>query len=205
MGTPSKALRIVYDNDPMDPRKEFDNVGTMIIFHPRYNLGDSHRFSEPRDWLESFAVELGMDSEKAYNLSSEKLWNFVNKKALILPLYLYDHSGISISVNDFRDQWDSGQVGWIYVTYETIRKEYQVKHVTKKALEWAREVLVSEVNIYDMFLRNDVYGFECIDESGEIVDSCYGYYGDNLKKNGMWEAIPEEYRKLDPIFPWDHN
>jgi len=30
--------KIVYDTDALDPRKEFDNVSTMICFHKRYGL-----------------------------------------------------------------------------------------------------------------------------------------------------------------------
>ena len=39
-------------------------------------------------------------------------------------LYLYDHSGITMSTGSFCDSWDSGQVGFIYVTKEDIEKEY---------------------------------------------------------------------------------
>ena len=39
----------------------------------------------------------------------------VSTKIIILPLYLYDHSGISMKTTPFSCQWDSGQVGWIYV------------------------------------------------------------------------------------------
>ncbi len=35
-------------------------------------------------------------------------------KYVILPLYLYDHSGITMSTGAFSCRWDSGQVGWIY-------------------------------------------------------------------------------------------
>jgi hypothetical protein len=28
----------------MNPRMEFDNLGTMICFHKRYNLGDKHNW-----------------------------------------------------------------------------------------------------------------------------------------------------------------
>ncbi|WP_180902481.1 hypothetical protein [Martelella soudanensis] len=42
-----KTIRIVPDPDPMNPRVECDTLGTMICWHPRYNLGDKHRYSAP--------------------------------------------------------------------------------------------------------------------------------------------------------------
>lgn len=35
-------------------------------------------------------------------------------KYIILPLYLYDHGGITMSTGPFSCPWDSGQLGWIY-------------------------------------------------------------------------------------------
>ena len=44
-----------------------------------------------------------------------------------LPLWLYDHSGISMSCGTrtypYNDQWDSGQVGWIIAMKNTIMQE----------------------------------------------------------------------------------
>lgn len=149
-----KMLRIVH-GDYLDPRKEFDNLGTMVAWHKRYRLGDPHRYASPREWLETIAQDVGMDSEKAYLASDDQLWGYVDKRVLVLPLYLHDHGSLSISVVSFGDPWDSGQVGWIYASYEAIRKTLGVKRVDKKALGLAREALVDEVRVYDAYLRGD--------------------------------------------------
>ena len=44
-------------------------------------------------------------------------------KVAILPLYLYDHSGLTMSTNDFGDRWDSGCVGFIYMDKDTAMRE----------------------------------------------------------------------------------
>jgi hypothetical protein len=41
---------------------------------------------------------------------------WVEDKVCIKDLYLYDHSGITISTSPFSCGWDSGQVGFIYLT-----------------------------------------------------------------------------------------
>ena len=35
------TIEIEQDPDPMNPRTEYDNLGTMICCHKRYNLGIS--------------------------------------------------------------------------------------------------------------------------------------------------------------------
>ena len=44
-------------------------------------------------------------------------------KYVILPLYLYDHSGITMSTSVFSCPWDSGQVGWIYAEKKKLIEE----------------------------------------------------------------------------------
>lgn len=35
-----------------------------------------------------------------------------------------DHSGLAMQTTSFNDPWDSGQVGWIYVSKEDALKEF---------------------------------------------------------------------------------
>ena len=46
------TLSIVQDEDPVNPRLDFNSLGKMICFHKRYNLGDVHRIdpSDFNDW-----------------------------------------------------------------------------------------------------------------------------------------------------------
>lgn len=151
-------VRIYHDETPESPR-EWDNLGTMVCWHRRYNLGD---------------VQL----KDEYNGDIQLLRETLEGKdvALYLPLFLYDHSGITMSTGSFGDPWDSGQVGYIYVTRETMRKEYG-KRITAKRLERAELVLRGEVETYDQFLTGQVYGYEVKGPDGELADSCWGFYG----------------------------
>lgn len=150
-------LSIFRDEDAESPR-EWDNLGKMVCWHRRYSLGDKHDFDSPQDFYES----------------SEYKDIFV-----ILPIYLYDHSGITISNDDFGDRWDSGQVGYIYATKDSIRKIFgkepsQIDH--KEIIEQ----LKGETTTYDQYLQGDVYGFTIENNQGEVVDSCSGFYGGNI-------------------------
>jgi hypothetical protein len=115
------------------------------------------------------------------------------KDIISLPLYLYDHSGITMNTTGFSCRWDSGCVGFIYVTKEQVRKEYNVKRITKDIVDKVTKVLQGEVKTYDQYLTGDVYGYriskvEVCDkgcEHKEEVDSCWGYYGmESVEEDG---------------------
>jgi hypothetical protein len=165
------TIEIHNDSDNESPR-EWDNLGTMVCFHRRYNLGDKH------------------------SMTVEEAKAFVNRKDVIsLPLYLYDHSGITMNTTGFSCPWDSGQVGFIYVTKEKIRKEYGVKrNVTKKLIARIIGYLKNEVETYDNFLTGNVYGFKIMDAEGTDIDSCWGFYGDY---SGEYGALTEARQIVD--------
>lgn len=154
-------VELVQDEGPPDPRED-DNLGTMLCMHKRYDLGDKHNCK---------ASDFGGWSDAEKFLRKEK------GAVVVLPLYLYDHSGITISTKPFSCPWDSGQVGLISATREAVLENFLVKKLSKKILARATECLQSEVETYDQFLRGDVYGFVISGPDDEHLDSCWGCYG----------------------------
>jgi len=171
-----KTLKIFYDDSFESPRN-WDNLGKMICFHNRYNLGDEHNYNSD-DYS-------GWDEMEQDIIKNEDV-------AVILPLYLYDHSGITISTNPFGCRWDSWQVGFAIVTKEAVRKEFMSKRVSKKQIEKAEKILLTEVDIYDTYIRGDVYGFEVLDKNEDVINSCWGFYGTDFEKNGIAEYVEEK-------------
>ncbi|WP_131821653.1 hypothetical protein [Desulfofundulus australicus] len=113
-----------------------------------------------------------------------------------------------MSTKPFSCPWDSGQIGWIYVLKEKVREEYGVKRITKKVRDRVISVLKAEVEVYDRWLRGEVYGFtvyEIADGDIASIDSCGGFYGDDPGENGILEEMPDELREpLSKIgFLWD--
>lgn len=113
------------------------------------------------------------------------------KGFILIPLYLYDHSGITMSTSPFSCPWDSGQVGWIYCTPEMLRMEFG--STAKASVANARDMMEAEVRTYDCYLRGECYGYQLY-LSGEEVDSCWGFLGeikdlkDDLRGNLPLEA-----------------
>lgn len=148
-------VKIHYDMDPESPR-EWDNVGKMICSHGRYTLGDEQFDPEEYDGWADFEKHLVRD----------------RKAVVVLPLGLYDHSGITMYVGENHDRWDGGQVGFIYCTQEDIDREWDGDK------EKAEKYLRGEVETYDQYLRGDVYGFIITNpNNGDDIDSCWGFYG----------------------------
>ena len=54
------------------------------------------------------------------------------KEYIALPVYLYDHGGITISTSPFSCPWDSGFFGIIAVPLDKVRREYRWKNITAK-------------------------------------------------------------------------
>lgn len=143
-----------------------------------------------------------------------------------LPLWLYDHSGITISCGErvypYNDMWDSGQVGWILAFKDKLMKETceyvldengeRIKEVhhheghpdtwsykTRKLSEdtWrarAKEIMESEVETYDLYLRNEVYGFTLYQETSsdeddstewEEIEAVGGFLGSDIFTSGI--------------------
>ena len=119
-----------------------------------------------------------------------------NDVEAILPLYLYDHSGLTMNTTGFSCGWDSGQVGYIFITKESF-KNFQGTT--------AEEVLIGQVKTYDLYLRGEVFWFKVVEEkhceccgsnSEEHIDSCSGFYGDDFEKNGLGEYVNlDEYEE----------
>lgn len=157
------SVNVVNDHDPIDPRKECDQLGTMICAHKRYSLGDEQVTGQYDSWE---------DAKE----------NVIPKNATVLPLYLYDHSGITMNTTGFHCPWDSGQVGFIYVSDELARTLLGWKSITRQRREKIRQYLKNEVEEYDRYLRGDVWGFEIVDEDGDVVDSCYGFESEDYAR-----------------------
>lgn len=198
-------LTIYHDDTASDPREEFDNLGHMICWHSRYCLGDKHNYNEPRTFLEilAFQYEESDNEVDYYEKSNDELLDIIQENAVILPLFLYAHSGITMNTGGFSCPWDSGQVGYIYVTKEEVVEEYG--DFSKENQTKAKKVLEAEVKTYDQYLTGDVYGFvleqkkdcgSCGHIEKEQVDSCWGFYGDEFLESELKEHISEEYVAL---------
>ena len=177
-----KILEIHIHDSPESPR-EWDNLGTIACSHRRYSLSDTHA---PKVDPESTGCN-SWDEVKQYLIREEGA-------KVILPIYMYDHSGITVSTTPFGCRWDSGQVGFIYCTVSKIKAEYNCKRITEKIKENVKRILKGEVETYNQYVTGDVYGFRLMTidretDEREEEDACWGFYGANLEENGITDHL----------------
>jgi hypothetical protein len=145
-------LRLFYDECPTNPREDY-NLTRMVCFHKRYDLGDDHDFKS--DDYDSW-------DEMEKNITRMK------NPIVIKPLYMYEHSGITISTKPFGDRWDSGQIGFVYIRKQDVRDSFSIKRCGQNMVERCDVLLEGEVDVYDKYLQGQVYGYEIgkINEDG---------------------------------------
>lgn len=163
-------INIYYDESPESPR-EWDNLGTFYTAHRRYR--------PEKDFDSHF------DFDKVCDHRPGNLRESFLEKYIALNIYLYDHSGLTISSGPFSCPWDSGWFGIVAVSIEKVKKEYGWKMLTKSRRKKIEQYLQGEIDTYDQYLRGEVYGFQITPENDDtkVLDSCWGFYGnDGIKE-----------------------
>jgi len=146
------TLEVGIDEQPddfCDPMQQ-DRIGTLVTWHKRYDLGDRQIRSH------------------------EELEDLIPEDAIQLPVYIYDHSGITISTSPFGCPWDSGQVGVIFCSRARAREEFGEGAFETAAIA----AMESEIKNYNAYLTGEVYYYQVKDPEGNHLDSCYGFVGD---------------------------
>lgn len=189
-------FRIETDNDPWNPRDDFDgNIGHMMCWYSGYNLGDykENKWSDPYEFLYDLMEQ---NSNRDYwdirEMEIPEMLNYLERKGYyFIPLAIYDHSGITMwcgsKWSHFDAQWDCSDIGWIYTTKKEILecdrclegKRKWRKVTNRNWKEAAQTWLEHEVEMYDMWLTDEVYGY--IEEKWDGYDwidsdSCWGFY-----------------------------
>lgn len=226
-------INIYHDDDVESPR-DWDTAGTIACFSVRYALGDKHSYNNSvsgflcalveetckKEEIAAALLSMGQvsmdDIDKIntdpyyYMRSVDSAPTFylsiLDRHVVILPIFLYDHSGITIRTSPFSCLWDSGQVGYIYITYEKAKQEYGFETIDQGAVEKIKAYLINEVNIYDQYLTGDVYYYTVEPKENNkmpgCTDSCGGFYGHDFEMNGLMESARDcidfaidEYKK----------
>ena len=146
---------LVHDPEPPNPR-EWEHCTQMLCWHKRYQLGDKH------------------------SLTPKQARELIQKtNAIHLPLFLYDHSGISMSWDGdrypFNDTWNAGQVGYLIATAEAIQKEYGNNSAETRLR--CLDLMKMEVEEYDDYLTGSCYGILVENPDGGKEETCWGFLG----------------------------
>ena len=184
-----KSLKIYPDTCPENPREFSEYTSKIAYKHRNYTLGDEV-IGEPIEWLED---KLGLQRKGEYtNERLAQLETQFFKKFIALPVYIYDHSGVSMSTTPFSCQWDSSKVGYIYVAKGDVKKDWNVNRISPKLKQQILEQFKAEIKEFSSYISGDVYAFDVISENESDIDSCGGFFGDNFEENGLIDYLNYE-------------
>lgn len=188
-----KGFNIIinFDENAEDPRKD-DNLGKMICWHRRYNLGDENlleEYSEKKECRLKNLPEYCNGWDEVEQVLKDEFGAVV-----ILPVFLYDHSGISMHTysHGVHASWDCGRVGFIYATKADVLKEFGLKKLSKKAIEKTKTILEGEVELYNSYISGQIYCYNVEDKEGNNHGACGGFYE-------FKEALTEAKAQVDYI------
>jgi hypothetical protein len=179
-----RTLGVEYSEWSSSPR-EWDNLTKCIFFGSYSHVGDEHNYNS-----------------NDYNGWDEMEQDIIKREqpVIIKKVYMYVHSGETISLTPFDCRWDSGVLGFVIITKEDLRTEYNWKVITKKRLDSVLEninnVLEGEIEVLDDYISGNVYEFSIQDENGDTEDSCSGFYGSDIKTNGILDHLSIEDKEL---------
>lgn len=181
-------LEIETDDDPWSPREDCDNLCTITSRRGNWGIGDELLTGdEIAEWRTTM-------NERA--LRGEIWW---------APVYMYDHSGQTISLADFCDRWDSGICGFIWIEKQKVFAEYN-EATEENWKELARSAAEAEIKLYDQYIQGDVYGYSLYiaeetehrrlsdnkvwsTTEWEFYESVGGFYGNPLESGLIDDAI----------------
>lgn len=151
-----RIVNVYIDDDPLDPRTECDNASIIVHWHRRYDFGRRVGSETTEETIREWA------SDRA------------DVVLAILPLYLYDHSGLVLKCGAFGDPFDSGQVGFIYID----RTTSDCMGYEGLSTEEYEAILRQEIQTYNHYLAGEIYCYEVVGTNGDVLESCGGFVGD---------------------------
>lgn len=206
--TDGRKFRLVIEQDEFsqDPR-EWDNLGTMLCCNRYHQLGDCNSNRETEEQLAELCRKYGRTDEEIDNMLFNEEVQFLLEQEDIcgLPLYITDHSGISMQTYRVCT-WDSSFVGLIFVDKQTFFAET----CRKDDCDWKAEVkkiLEAEIKTYSQFLEGDVQQYTLYEETivtrknrdGKILSEEIAYDEMVDSMSGLYDATLEDVESYLPI------
>lgn len=192
------VIEIRYDEGgAMSPRDDESNL-SIIVCPSNRNWKLPNEVDFDFDAEDNLVKDGGKRQGETPGEWVKRILRTTHKATYITNIYMMEHGGVGLSVSDYGDRWDSGQVGWAIVTKAT-QKEIGTPD------DLVAECVKGEVERYGQYLNGEVYGWVA-KLDGEELDSCWGYMGseewDYMKgeaKDAIDYALNERDEKANDI------
>lgn len=197
-------VKLSYDDTPLDPRED-DGDRRMDFLLLADGVEDAI-YAEAERVLTATQFQKFKDIYQTSNrkVKAAELQKFLLKtgKFLSYNVYRYSHSGVVYKVadvNPFACPFDSGLCGWIVISKAAACEHYGVKNITKDVADKIREYAESQIDVYGLYRNGEVFCLQwkvvnTQNEELEDVECCGGFFGYDVKTNGMLDYIPEPFK-----------
>lgn len=193
------VVTVEQDLFPDSPR-EWDRLGTIVGNHRTYQLVEVE--ANYGETLELLCVdhekcpaklrasyEMPQDGYEYYDDIERRAWRFIEQRYCILPVYVFDHSGVVLSTRPFSCPWDSGQLGYIYVRKDEALAKMGKKKWTKKVQQQVESILEAEIAEFSQYVSGDVWCFQIEDSQGELIEMAGNILGIECCVEGVKEVV----------------
>lgn len=170
------TVEIHPDHDAENPRTWCSS--TLCTRHRRRTFGGEMLPNAPATIEEAFAEHLADRG-------------LTERDVIWLPVYSFEHSGLALGCTPFSDRWDSGQVGYIYMSHADIRREYGVKRITRPTKVAVYHRLEAEIATLGDWVNGETYYF-AIPALDDL--SIGSFYGSDHEASGLLAAARSEIR-----------
>ena len=180
-GITVKINECSFESMPSNFFEEYPTWFRYALHHGRYDLG------QYENSLDQYAYSNWEEYKKALI--------DIYAPVFIFPVYMLDHSGLAFSITPLNNKWDSGQLGWAYLTEDDVLDIAEItdEPVTKDS---AKELLIKELSAYEAYYNGIAYSLEVGDKNGEICPFML-FFGDDFETNGIVDMIPEEFGRKE--------
>lgn len=181
---------LTLQTDPPHPRRDEDHITTITAWHPSISLSDKrHHATSPRDFLLDIAWETHGANQPTplpgNRATYRQLSRYVqeNYRGVLRELHMHLHSATLLSTTPFGIEPDSGQVGFVHITRESMDQHRLDNTLATRAIE-------SEIRHLQDYINGSVYSL-ALEKDGETVDSINSIYASPPKPSldqGIWTS-----------------
>lgn len=177
----------VYDDNAMNPRTEWDTMGTMVFLQtPHWKLSDKNDLKSSDLYVYKWNDE--EEYEEEIKVCLVDYAKQVLKAVAYIPLEYVSYSCSDVRIRECSEE---SAEGILYVTEDNLKEEYG--DASEESISKAIKYMEVEIETFNQYLEGEVFGCVITDEvSGEDhMDSCWGFYGMDNKESGLLEYAKE--------------
>lgn len=155
------------------------------------------------DWVYDICVDHGDETEVCHagvkfddiiscligELTPDECMQVLRDKMVVMPLYMCEHAGISISCNPFAAPFDSSQIGYATVDYDDF--EEWAGYISMRWQDEARSLITEFVEDYNKWLHGMVFMYTLYDGDGNEIDCCGGLYDARSVVDAVEDEVEE--------------